>query len=378
MASSDDSLIDAMGEYVSGLLAAPGTNTPTVRYYLGTWAAVEASDSNLSQVILQGGTWCRFVPKKAHVTGLTAGKTVVLMSSPTVPMHIDGVLVGSIKTAINPSGDVSPPTVPTALAVSSVTTTSVLLGWSASSDDVAVTAYDVFVNGTYRQSSISTTTTVGALAPNTAYTFAVRARDAASNVSALSSSVVGTTDPIPPPTVGTIVPYTRTYYASWSRTYNNKGGNEYDSWYGTEAHQGQYSGGNERSLIGGFAAQDGGTPATDLVGATPTGASIRLTYFHWWSNAGGTAVIGTHSYASAPSSYSTQNPDRWESGGWPRGGTRTIDLGAGVCGEFQSGATRGIMLGPGPSSSTQYYGKAYGAGTGVYVPVLTLTYTKVA
>jgi hypothetical protein len=268
--------------------------------------------------------------------------------------------------------------VPTALAVSSVTNTSVLLGWSASSDDVAVTAYDIFLNDVYHQSSISTTATVSALAPDTAYTFTVRARDGANNVSALSTPVVGTTTAVTPPVMGTIVSYTRTYVATWSRTFNNPGGNEYDSWYGTEAHQGQYSGSNEKSLIGGFVAADGGTPTSDMVGATPTGASIRLTFFHWWSGSGGTAIIGTHGYASPPSTYSTQSPNRWNSAGWPRGGTRTVALGSGVCGEFQSGATRGIMLGPGPSSSTQYYGKAYGAGTGVYVPTLTLTYTKVA
>jgi chitodextrinase len=370
---SQDSFIDALGDYVRGVMGDGGANAPTVRHYLATWAAAESSDSNLSQVILQGGTWCRFVPKLAHVTGLTAGKTVILTASPTLPLHISGVLVGNIGNAVIASGDTEHPTAPTSLAAGTTTSSSIALSWTASTDNVGVTAYDVLVNGVYRLSVISASATVAGLAASTSYTFTVQARDAAGNVSALSNSVTASTSAVAGPPSGTVTTYVKTYTATWSGTYNNHSGNEYDSWYGTEAHQGQYSGGNERSLIG----FDNAAIAADLSGATPAGASIRLTYFHWWSNSGGTAVIGTHGYSSLPGTYSTQNPNRWQSGGWPRGGTRTVDLGATVCGEFQAGSTKGIMLGPGPSSSTQYYGKAYGAGTGVYVPTLTLTYTKV-
>ncbi|MGI5245411.1 fibronectin type III domain-containing protein [Dactylosporangium sp. CA-139066] len=372
MAASDDALIDALGQYIGSVMGDSGANTPTVRYYLGTWAGAEASDSNLSQVILQGGTWCRFVPKKAHVTGLTAGNTVILCSSPTIPLHIDGILSGNISVATAVSNDSQPPTVPTSLTVGTVTTSSVALSWIASTDNIAVTAYDIFVNGVYKLSAITNSVTVTGLASSTAYTFTVRARDGAGNVSPQSDSVSATTSTPAAPPAGTVTSYTGIYPATWSRTYNNHGGNEWDSWYGSEAHQGQYSGDNERSLIG----FDTAKIAADLAGGTPVAAAIRLTFFHWWANSGGTAVIGTHGYSSPPDTYSTQNPNRWQSAGWPRGGTRSVDLGASVCAEFQAGTSKGIILGPGPSSSTQYYGKAYGAGSGVYVPTLYLTYTR--
>ncbi len=364
---SDDRLIHALGQYVQGVMTDAGSNTPIVRHYLGTWASAESADSNLSQVILQGGTWCRNVPKMSHVTGLVAGQILKLESSPSIPLHIVGVLVGNVRVA-TASSDVDAPTAPTSLAVTSVTTSSVSLSWTASTDNVAVVAYDIFVDGGYRLSALGTTATVASLAADVAYEFTARARDAASNVSGSSNAVTGTTSADSAPPSGTA--YTKQYAATWSRTFNNKGSNEYDSWYGSEAHQGQYSGSNEKSLIG-FNLT---AIAADLSGATPTGARIRLSYFHWWSNAGGTAVIGTHAYTSAPSSVSGQSPGRWTSAGWPRGSTRWVDIGSTVCSEFQAGTSKGIMLGPGSSSSVQYYGKAYGAGSGVYVPILELSY----
>lgn len=371
--ASDDLLADAIGEYVHGIMGDGSRNTPTVRYYLATWASAEASDSNLSQVVLQGGTWCRYVPKLSHVTGLSAGQTIVMISSPTVPLHIVGVLVGNIKNAAYNLGDSTPPSVPSGLTVmGGATLTSIPLMWTASTDNIAVTAYDVFVDGDYNQSVISNVVTVGNLQPGTSYTFTVRARDAAGNVSAPSSGLAAATlTPSAPPAGSTTVQ--KYYPAVWSRTFNRSGGNEWNSHYGNNAYQGQNEAGNLKSQIG----FDWATIAADLTGATEyVGARVRLTYAHWWMNSGGTAVIGTHSNASPPGSFSAASTGRWSSGGWPRGGTRWVALGAGVCGEFAAGSSKGICLGPGSSSSVTYYGYAYGAGSGVYVPTLELTWKK--
>lgn len=372
---SDDLWLQAMDQYVANRLNSGKGDAPTVRQYLGTWAAVEAADANLSQVILQGGTWCRNVPKLAHVTGLTAGKTVMLESSPGVPLHIKGVLVGAITAAAVGSTDTDPPTAPTSLAAGVATTDSQALTWTASSDNVGVAAYDVYVNDSYRMSVVTNSATVAGLAQNTSYDYKVRARDAAGNISGFSNTVTASTavDAGPPP--GSL--YVMQYVATWSGTYGYNGGNEANTWYGNEAHQGQYDGGNKKSLIGGFDTSTNGTSmASDLSGSpTPVGALIRLTYFYWWANSGGTAVIGTHGHTTKPGSWSGTS-NRWQSGGWGRGVTRWVDLGAGTCAEFIAGTTKGIALGPGPSSSVSYYGKAYGAGSGVYVPLLQLTFIK--
>jgi chitinase len=92
--------------------------------------------------------------------------------------------------------DTVAPSVPGGLTAGDPTSTSVPLSWSAANDNVGVTAYEVFVNGqtTPAGTTPSTSFTVGGLHPDTAYTFRVRARDAAGNVSALSASVSATTD----------------------------------------------------------------------------------------------------------------------------------------------------------------------------------------
>ncbi len=91
------------------------------------------------------------------------------------------------------TSDTQAPTVPTNLAVSNETTTTIDLNWTASTDDTAVTSYYVYVDGTYNSSSTTTSTTVSGLNPSTTYSFTVLAIDAANNQSAQSSAVNGTT-----------------------------------------------------------------------------------------------------------------------------------------------------------------------------------------
>ncbi|GAA2401637.1 cellulase family glycosylhydrolase [Streptomyces glaucosporus] len=94
-------------------------------------------------------------------------------------------------------GDDEAPTRPGAPTASGVTSTGVTLSWAASSDNVRVAGYDVVrVNGS-SETTVRTTTgtsaTVTGLTPNTSYTFAVYARDAAGNRSARSAAVTVTT-----------------------------------------------------------------------------------------------------------------------------------------------------------------------------------------
>ncbi|MGW0930266.1 cellulase family glycosylhydrolase [Streptomyces sp. NPDC002644] len=96
-------------------------------------------------------------------------------------------------------GDTQAPTAPGAPKASGVTSGAATLTWTASTDDVGVTGYEVVrVDGSSRTvvaTSATTSATVGALSANTAYTFAVRARDAAGNRSADSATVQVTTQP---------------------------------------------------------------------------------------------------------------------------------------------------------------------------------------
>ncbi len=94
-----------------------------------------------------------------------------------------------------PPVDTTPPTTPGTLTASGVTSSSVTLSWGASTDNVAVTGYDILQNGAVRTTVSGTSATVSGLSSSTAYQFAVRARDAAGNTSANSNTVSITTLP---------------------------------------------------------------------------------------------------------------------------------------------------------------------------------------
>ena len=67
------------------------------------------------------------------------------------------------------------------------------LSWTASTDNVGVTGYQVLRNGTQIGTTTSTSYTDTSVAANTTYTYTVQAYDAAGNVSAASSGLSVTT-----------------------------------------------------------------------------------------------------------------------------------------------------------------------------------------
>ncbi|MFR9787202.1 endo-1,4-beta-xylanase [Streptomyces sp. MB22_4] len=101
----------------------------------------------------------------------------------------------AVQTALGGGGgtDTTPPSAPSGLAVSATTSSSVSLKWSASTDDVGVTGYDVYRGSTKVGSTASTSYTDSGLSASTTYSYTVKAKDAAGNVSAASSAVTATT-----------------------------------------------------------------------------------------------------------------------------------------------------------------------------------------
>ena len=143
--------------------------------------------------------------------------------------------------------DTEAPTAPTNLVVTETTTNSATLTWTASTDNVGVTSYDVYVNGTLKTSVTGVTTTITGLAAETTYTFYLIARDADRNSSVASASVTGTTKA---PAAGTTacasenfenIPANATSYAT--RTWTNGG----ITWTATDARTDQPL--NNRAII---------------------------------------------------------------------------------------------------------------------------------
>ncbi|WP_168122327.1 fibronectin type III domain-containing protein [Paenibacillus sp. HB172176] len=95
-------------------------------------------------------------------------------------------------------GDTTPPSAPTNLAVSAHDSSSVSLTWSASTDDVGVAGYNLYVGGMLAASTAAAATqhTLTGLSPATVYTLTVTAVDAAGNESAASNTVTAATDAV--------------------------------------------------------------------------------------------------------------------------------------------------------------------------------------
>src|SRR5688572_27572124 len=89
--------------------------------------------------------------------------------------------------------DSQAPSVPSGLASSSVTSTSFTLSWTASTDNVGVTGYEVFRGGVSIGTPTTTSFNVTGLSASTTYAMTVRARDAAGNWSAQSAALNVTT-----------------------------------------------------------------------------------------------------------------------------------------------------------------------------------------
>ena len=122
--------------------------------------------------------------------GTTPGSTPVLVQR--IPVYDNGVRVFGNE----PGGgvvDTQPPTTPTNLSVTGTTSSTVSLAWNASTDDVGVTAYQVFRGTTLAGSATSTTFTDTGRAASTTYTYTVIAQDASGKQSTASAPVSATT-----------------------------------------------------------------------------------------------------------------------------------------------------------------------------------------
>ncbi len=104
-----------------------------------------------------------------------------------------GNAAAQVSRTVNVNADTQAPTAPTNVTASNIAQTTATLNWSASTDNVAVTGYEVFSGSTSVGTVTGTSANITGLTANTSYTYTVKAKDAAGNASASSSSVTFTT-----------------------------------------------------------------------------------------------------------------------------------------------------------------------------------------
>ena len=171
-------------------LSASGTTSVSTNL---SWTASTDNVAVTGYDVYNGTTLLATVTSTTYaVTGLTASTAYTF----TVKAKDAAGNISAASNAVNVTTltpDVVAPTAPTALTASGTTSSSTNLSWTASTDNVGVTGYNVY-NGATLVSTVATTSyTVTGLTASTAYTFTVKAKDAAGNISAASNAVNVTT-----------------------------------------------------------------------------------------------------------------------------------------------------------------------------------------
>jgi endonuclease I/chitodextrinase len=122
--------------------------------------------------------------------------------------------------------DIEAPTTPSNVSLSNIDLNSIDISWTASTDNIGVTGYNIYVDGVLEAQTTNTNVTISDLNTNTTYSFTVLAKDLINNMSPLSAAVNGTTDEDTqaPTTPGNVLVSNETdssFKVSWSASTDN-------------------------------------------------------------------------------------------------------------------------------------------------------------
>ena len=200
----------ARSSVIGSTLACPDAQAPTAPANVSvssrtatsialTWSASTDDVGVIGYGLYQGGA---SKGQSAGTTGIFTG----LACNTNYTLALDAVDAAgnrSAKTTLMVSTTACPdtqaPSTPSGLGASNVTQTGLTLSWNASTDNVAVTGYDLYRDGTKVASPTSPSASQTGLACGTSYTFAVEALDAAGNRSSRATLGASTTACSPAP-----------------------------------------------------------------------------------------------------------------------------------------------------------------------------------
>jgi parallel beta-helix repeat protein len=198
---------------------------------LGAVSATKAYEVDLTSLVSQDG-----LVSVKMVSNSTSGNGADFQSSEgSVPPQL------IVTTSGGGGSDTTPPSTPTNLQATAVSSNRVDMTWTASTDNVGVTNYDIYRNTSFLTSVGPVTTYSDTTAsPSTSYSYQVRARDAAGNPSGLSNTSTVTTpaasDTTPPSTPtnlqATAVSSNRVDM-TWTASTDNVGVTNYDIYRNT-------------------------------------------------------------------------------------------------------------------------------------------------
>ena len=166
---------------------------PTISNFVVTPASIIAGQSTTLSWSTSNATSLSISPSVGTVTGSTS--TVVSpIGNQTYTLTATNSF-GSVtaQASVTVTFDTVAPTVPANLSATTTSSSQINLSWNASTDNVGVAGYQIYRNGAQVGTTGALSYSDTGLSASTAYTYAVAAYDASGNVSALSPSVLATT-----------------------------------------------------------------------------------------------------------------------------------------------------------------------------------------
>ena len=145
------------------------------------------SDKGTTPLATVSGTTLNYVDST-----VTASNTYTYQVSAVDSAGNASAKASSNSVSTPSSSDNTAPSAPSNVAAPIIASQSANLSWSASTDNVGVAGYHVYLNGVYAANATSTNVTLSCLAPNVAYTVTVKAYDSAGNSSNAGSVPVHT------------------------------------------------------------------------------------------------------------------------------------------------------------------------------------------
>jgi hypothetical protein len=204
-----------------------GARTETLSVLGGTTSA---------STTLVGSAGYQLDPASGNTATITFGTATVRYLRVTITANTGwpAAQVSELEVYGPATGDTQAPSAPANLAYTQPTSDTIRLTWSASTDNVGVTGYDVYANGSLLTSLGAVLTYTDTRAASATVSYYVRARDAAGNQSGSSNTVTrtgtsgDTQAPTPPANLAYTQPASGQIRLTWSAATDNVGVTGYD------------------------------------------------------------------------------------------------------------------------------------------------------
>ncbi|WP_163508280.1 PQQ-dependent sugar dehydrogenase [Fodinicola acaciae] len=236
------------GSYVQFTVnaAAAGSSSLTFRYANGT-TVDRPMDISVNGTVVSSGlsfpgttNWDTWATKAVNAR-LNAGNNTIRATATTANggPNLD-------RLTVSGAADSQPPTTPGTTSCSDIGENQLTLHWGAATDNVGVVAYDIYEHGNKLAEAAGNATSqvLNGLTPNTTYTLAVTARDAAGNASPATTPLQcktlpssDTTPPSAPENLAHSNVTANSVKLTWSASTDNRGVTSYDVRSGTTVYQ---------------------------------------------------------------------------------------------------------------------------------------------